>query len=241
MIAVLWAYDGWHLLTFAAGEVRDPGRNLTVGLLLGTLVVMFLYLLVNAAYMYVLPFRTLEGSSRVASDALELAIGPGGGVVVALAVLFSITGAMNSNILGGPRVFFAMARERLFFQRVAYVHPRYHVPTVSIALNGIWAAVLTFVGSFEQLFSYVIFVSWIFYALGAAAVIVLRHKHPEVERPYRVWGYPVVPILFCLMAAAIVLNTIANDFRNAFWGLLVVAAGLPACFYWSRKSGRSGR
>ncbi len=234
MIAVLWAYDGWHLLTFAAGEVRNPRRNLTVGLLLGTLSVMLLYLVVNLSYMFILPFRMLTDSSRVASDALEHAIGPVGGTVVALAILISITGAMNSNVLGGPRVYYAMARERLFFQGVAYIHPRYHVPTVSIALNGIWASFLTMVGSFERLFSYVIFVSWIFYALGAAAVIVLRHKQPDVERPYKTWGYPVVPVVFCLIAGAIVLNTIVNDFKNSFWGLLVVATGLPVYFYWRR-------
>ena len=237
MIAVLWAYEGWHLLTFAAGEVRNPKRNLTAGLLIGTVAVMILYLSVNATYIYVLPFQALEGSSRVASDALEHAIGPVGGSIVALAILVSITGAMNSNILGGPRVFFAMARERLFFHRVGYIHPRYHVPTVSIVLNGIWASCLTLVGSFERLFSYVIFVSWIFYAMGAAAVIILRRKHPEIERPYKAWGYPVVPVLFCLIAAAIVLNTVVNDFRNSFWGLLVVAAGLPAYGCWTRKTG----
>ena len=238
MIAVLWAYDGWHLLTFAAGEVKDPRKNLTVGLLLGTLLVMCLYLVVNASYLYVLPFRMLEGSSRVASDALESAIGPVGGSIVALAILFSIAGAMNSNILGGPRVFFAMARERLFFRGVAYIHPRHHVPTVSIIFNGIWASCLTLVGSFERLFSYVIFVSWIFYAMGAAAVIILRRKLPDIERPYTSWGYPAVPILFCLIAAAIVLNTVINDFKNSFWGLLVVVTGLPAYYYWTRKIAR---
>ncbi len=234
MVAVLWAYEGWYLLTFAAGEVKNPKKNLTVGLLLGTFLVMVLYLVVNLAYMYILPFPVLTGSSRVASDSLELAIGTIGGTIVAFAILISISGAMNSNILGGPRVFYAMAREKLFFRGVAYIHPRYHVPTVSIVVSGIWASFLTMVGSFERLFSYVIFVAWIFYALGAAAVIVLRHKQPDIERPYKAWGYPVVPVLFCLIAAAIVLNTIVNDFKNSFWGLLVIAAGLPAYFYWRR-------
>ncbi len=235
MIAVLWAYDGWHLLTYAAGEVRNPQRNLTVGLLVGTLLVMVLYLTVNLAYLYVLPLPVLAASSRVASDALEAAIGPLGGTLVAVAILISITGAINSNVLGGPRVFYAMAREGLFFKRVAYIHPKYHVPTVSILLNGVWAAFLTMVGSFERLFSYVIFVAWIFYALGAAAVIVLRRTRPEVPRPYKVWGYPWVPVLFCIIAAAIVANTVVNDFKNSFWGLLVVLTGLPAYRFWSRR------
>lgn len=234
MIAVLWAYDGWHLVTFAAGEVKNPSRNLTGGLLLGMLVVIALYLTVNVAYLYILPFPTLTGSSRVASDSLELAIGPAGGTLVAIAILISITGAINSNILGGPRVYFAMAREGLFFKSAACVNPRYHVPTISIILNGVWASFLVCVGSFEQLFSYVIFVSWIFYALGSAAVIVLRRKRPELERPYKVWGYPWVPVAFILIAAAIVLNTVVNDFKNSFWGLLVVITGLPAYFWWNR-------
>jgi basic amino acid/polyamine antiporter, APA family len=235
MIAVLWAYDGWHLLTFAAGEVRNPKRNLTIGLLVGTLLVMGLYIIVNLAYLYVLPLNSIASSSRVASDALEAAIGPLGGTLVAVAILISITGAINSNVLGGPRVFFAMAQEGLFFKRVAYIHPRFHVPTVSIALNGAWAVFLTMVGSFEQLFSYVIFVAWIFYAMGAAAVMVLRHKQPEVPRPYKVWGYPWVPILFCIIAAAIVANTVVNDFKNSFWGLVVVCTGLPAYLFWRKR------
>jgi APA family basic amino acid/polyamine antiporter len=112
------------------------------------------------------------------------------------------------------------------------------VPTVSIVLNGIWASFLTLVGSFERLFSYVIFVSWIFYALGAAAVIVLRYKRPDLERPYRVWGYPWVPVLFILIAVAIVLNAVVNDFKNSFWGLCVVLSALPAYFYWNHKTGK---
>jgi APA family basic amino acid/polyamine antiporter len=236
MIAALWAYEGWHLLTFAAGEVKNPQKNLTGGLLFGTLVAIVLYLTVNLAYLWILPFDRIAGSSRVASDAMERALGPVGGTLIALAILISITGATNSNVLAGPRVYFAMARQKLFFKQVASVHPRYRVPVVSIILQGIWAIVLTLVGNFERLFSYVIFVAWIFYALGGAAVLVLRWKQPDLERPYKVWGYPFVPLLFVLMAAAIVLNTIFNDFKNSFWGLVVVLSGLPAYFYWSRKA-----
>ncbi len=235
MIAVLWAYEGWYLLTFAAGEVKNPRKNLTGGLLLGMLVVIVLYLTVNVAYLYQLPFPDLQASSRVASDALEQGVGPLGGTLVAIAILISITGAINSNILGGPRVFYAMAREGLFFNQASYVHPRYHVPTIAIVLTGVWAAFLTLVGSFERLFSYVIFVAWIFYALGAAAVIVLRHKMPEIDRPYRVWGYPWVPAAFVLIAAAIVLNALVNDFKNSFWGLLVMASALPAYLFWTKR------
>jgi APA family basic amino acid/polyamine antiporter len=236
MIAVLWSYDGWHLLTFAAGEVKNPERNLTRGLLLGTLVVIALYLVVNFAYLHVLSLGEIAQSSRVAGEAMERAIGPIGGSLVAIAILISITGAMNGNVLAGPRVPFAMARDRLFFQGIAYVHPGYHVPTVAIVLTGILAGFLTLIGTFEQLFSYVIFVGWIFYGMGAAAVVVLRYKDPKQERPYKAWGYPLVPLVFSISAAAIVLNTLVNDFWNSLWGLAVVLAGLPAYLYWSRNS-----
>ena len=235
MIAVLWAYEGWHILTYNAGEVSNPKRNLTGGLLLGTAAVIVLYLTVNLAYLYALPFDRISGSRRLASDAVELALGPTGGTLIALAVLISITGAINSNVLGGPRVYFAMARQGLFFRAFAYVQPRYVVPTFSIVLQGVWASVLTLIGSFDRLFSYVIFVAWIFYGLGGVAVIVLRRRQPNLERPYKSWGYPVVPISFSAMAFLIVLNTVVNDFRNSFWGLVVVFTGLPAFFYWNRK------
>jgi APA family basic amino acid/polyamine antiporter len=235
MIAVLWAYEGWHILTYNAGEVSNPKRNLTGGLLLGTAAVIVLYLTVNLAYLYALPFDRISGSRRLASDAVELALGPTGGTLIALAVLISITGAINSNVLGGPRVYFAMARQGLFFRAFAYVQPRYVVPTFSIVLQGVWASVLTLIGSFDRLFSYVIFVAWIFYGLGGVAVIVLRRRQPNLERPYKSWGYPVVPISFSAMAFLIVLNTFVNDFRNSFWGLVVVFTGLPAFFYWNRK------
>jgi APA family basic amino acid/polyamine antiporter len=241
MIAVLWTYHGFHLLTFAAGEVKNPTRNLTGGLLLGSLVVMVLYLTVNLGYLAVLPFDTLKNSPRVASVSMERAIGPWGGTAVAIAILISIVGAMNSNILGGPRVLYAMAHEGLFLQSAASVHPRFRVPWVSILWGSVWASILTFVGSFERLLSYVIFVAWIFYALGALGVIVLRRKHPEIPRPYKVWGYPWVPVLFILVSSLIVLNTVVFDFRNSFWGLLVVLTGLPAYLYWDRKRKGSSR
>jgi APA family basic amino acid/polyamine antiporter len=235
MIAVLWSFDGWHLVTFAAGEVKNPQRNLTRGLLIGTLMVILLYLIVNLAYLHVLSLDEIAVSSRVAGDAMERAIGPIGGSLVAIAILISISGAMNGNVLAGPRVPFAMALDQLFFNYVAYIHPRYQVPTVAIALTGILASILTLVGTFEQLFSYVIFVGWIFYGMGAAAVIVLRYKDPERERPYKAWGYPFVPLVFAVSAMAIVTNTLINDFSNSLWGLGVVLAGLPAYFYWMKR------
>ncbi len=235
MIAVLWTYDGWHLLTYAAGEVRNPRRNITLGLLIGMLLVIVLYMLVNAAFIYMVPLPEMAGSSRIAGEAVTRALGPRGGAWVAGIILVSIVGALNGNILSGPRVFYAMAREGLFFRRVAYLHPKFLVPTVSILATGLWAAVLTLVGSFERLFSYVMFISWIFFALGAGAVFVLRHKRPLLDRPYRVKGYPWVPAVFIAVALAFVINALINSFGNSIWGLLVLAAGLPAFLFWNRK------
>ena len=236
MIAVLWSYDGWHLVTFAAGEVKQPRRNLTRGLLAGTLVVIALYLLVNLAYFRALSLDQIAASARVAGDAMERALGPIGGTLVAGAILLSISGAMNSNILAGPRVPYAMARQGLFFRVMAFVHPRFQVPSAAILLTGLMSAVLTLVGTFEQLFNYVIFVSWVFYGLGAAGVIVLRLRRPDLERPYKAWGYPVVPLLFSAAAVALVANSVLNDFIRVFWGILVIVTGLPAFFFWRSRS-----
>jgi APA family basic amino acid/polyamine antiporter len=235
MVAVLWTYDGWHLLTFAAGEVRNPERNVTAGLLGGTLLVMLLYVSLNVAYLYTLPLPGIAGSWRVASDAMEHAIGTAGLVLVVSAILLSVAGVISSNMLGGPRVFLAMAEDGLFFRGAAYIDSSFHVPTVAIVLTGIWAAVLTWIGSFERLFNGVIFVAWIFYALGGSAVIVLRRKKPDIPRPYKTWGYPWAPILFSFSAATIVLHSVVNDFMSSCWGLVVVLTGFPAYCYWARR------
>ena len=236
MIAVLWSYDGWHHLTLVAGEVRNPQKNITFGLLIGTLVVVVLYLIVNLAYLRSLPLFLIGNSDQVAADAMEHSIGSIGGILVSLAILISVLGAMNANILGGPRVFFAMARDGIFFKRLGHVDPHYLVPTVAIVVSGLLACAMVFIGTFERLFSYVIFVSWIFYALGAAGVIVLRLKYPQMTRPYKVWGYPWIPILFVLAAIALILNAVVNDFRNSLWGVLVIASGFPAYLYWRSRN-----
>lgn len=232
MIAVLWSYDGWHLVTFTAGEVKNPQKSLTRGLLFGIAAVITLYLVVNLAYLQMLSVSEMANTSRVAGVAMERAVGPIGSGLVAGAILISIAGAMNGNVLAGPRVPFAMAEDRLFFSRLTYVHPKYKVPTVAIFATGLLAVVLTWIGTFEQLFNYVIFVGWIFYGLGALAVIRLRWKHPEAERPYRAWGYPFTPLFFAVSAAVIVLNSLLNNFSNSVWGLVVIVVGLPVFVYW---------
>jgi APA family basic amino acid/polyamine antiporter len=235
LIAVLWAYKGWESVSYSAGETREPERSLPLGFFIGTLAVIGIYLVTNLAYLYVFPTSTIAGSDRIASDAMTVAIGPAGASVIAVIILLSITGAGNQVFLTSPRVYFAMARDGLFFRKTAEVHPRYRTPHVAILAMGAWSVVLSLSGTFEQLFTYVIFGQWIFFGLTVGAVLILRRKRPDLPRPYRTLGYPVTPILFVLAALFISVNTLVNEFWNAMAGLLIIALGLPAYLFWKRK------
>ena len=241
LVSALWAYKGWELVTFAAGEVRDPGRNLPIGIVGGTLIVIALYLSANLAYLYIAPAGAIATSTRIAADAMSAAVGPIGAGIVAGAILLSITGALNGTILAPSRLYYAMAADGLFFERFAAVHPRLLTPHISIAATAAWSIVLALSGTFEQLLAYVIFVQWIFLGLAGAAVIVLRRRHPDRPRPYRTWGYPVTPILFVAAAIAISVNSIILQTGNAAAGLGLVLLGIPAYFYWRRGAARSSR
>ena len=235
LIAALWALKGWEVATFSAGELRQPGKHLPLGILIGTAAVLVLYFGANLAYLYAMPIEAVARSNRIASDAMHLAIGPVGASVIALAILFSITGATNGHLLTGPRVYFAMARDGLFFRKVAEVHPRFLTPHFSIVALAGWSALLSLSGTFEQLFTYVVFGLWISYGLTVGAVLILRRKRPDLRRPYRTWGYPWTPALFVLAALFISVNTLVNRFWNSFAGLFILLLGLPAYFYWRRK------
>jgi len=236
LVATLWAYKGWESSTFSSGEIRNPEKNLPAGLLAGTLIIIGIYLLTNLAYLYAFPASEIAKSSRIASDAMNFAIGPIGASIIAFIILFSITGATNQNFLCSPRVYFAMARDGLFFKNIARIHPRFLTPHVSIfALVG-WSAILSLSGTFEQLFTYVIFGQWIFFGLTVAAVMILRRKRPDIPRPYKTWGYPATPVIFILSALFVSVNTLINQFWNSFAGLAIIALGLPAYFYWRRKA-----
>lgn len=236
LVAVLWAYKGWESSTYSAGEVKKPERNIPLGILLGTLAIIAVYILVNLAYLYVLPVGEIAKSDRIASDALKLVTGPVGGSLIALVILFSIMGAANQNILCSPRVYFAMARDGLFFKRIADAHPKYLTPYVSIVAISIWSIILSlFFGTFEQLFTYVVFGQWIFFGLTVAAVLILRKKRPDMPRPYKTWGYPFTPVFFILAALFISLNSLINEFRNAVIGLIIILLGVPVYFYWKNK------
>jgi len=235
LVGALWALKGWEVATFTAGELRTPEKNLPRGILIGTIIVVLLYLGANLAYLYAVPVQEMAKSSRIASDAMNIAIGPVGASLIALAILFSITGAANGHLLTGPRVYYAMSRDGLFFGKVARVHPRFLTPHISIMALGIWSSLLCLSGTFEELFTYVVFGLWIFFGLTVAAVLILRKKRPGLVRPYKTWGYPWTPALFVLAALFISVNTLINRFWNSFAGLLLIFLGLPAYFYWRRK------
>jgi len=232
MVATLWAYDGWSKFTFVAGEVKDPQRNVPLALIIGVFMVIVLYLLANIAYFDVLSLGGVMQSKLVAADAMKALIGPIGGAVISAAVLCSTFGSANGSILTGPRVYYAMARDGLFFKRVQEVHPKYRTPVVSILLQGTWAALLGLSGTYSQLFTYVIFAAWFFYAMTVGGVLILRKKMPDAPRPYRVWGYPVIPVLFILAALAIVVSTLLKSPVESLVGLVIVVTGLPAYRYW---------
>jgi APA family basic amino acid/polyamine antiporter len=234
LIAVLWTAEGYYMLTYAAGEVRDPGRNLPRALTFGLLTVLAVYVVVNIAYLYALPMDALRGTTRVAEAAATAMVGSGGATVIALTVLVSTLGADAAVILGASRLFYAMARDGLFFPAAAAVHPRFHSPHVAIAGLTIWSSLLALSGTYEQLFTYVVFVSVLFSMLGGLAFFRLRRIRPDADRPYRVWGYPLVPGLFVFGALYMVINTLAERPAESFAGLGLLVLGLPAYAYWKK-------
>ena len=235
LVAALWAYDGWNNVTMVAGEIREPQRNLPRALTFGTLAVVVIYLLTNLAYFYVLPAADVSTSDRVAATMMGRILGEPGAAAVSVAAMISIFAALNGSILSGSRVPFAMAADGLFFRKVATIHPQFHTPSVSILLLSAWSALLVLSGRYEQLYTYVIFASWILYAMATASVLVLRRKRPDLPRPYRTIGYPVVPILFVLVAGALILSTLADSPRESIMGLGLIFAGLPFYFYWKGR------
>ena len=237
LVSVLWAYDGWADVSFVSGEVRDPRRNLPRALLLGTLSVIVIYLLVNAAYLYLLPIAQVSRSPLVAADAAELLVGRIGVGMVAVVVMISTFGTLLGSMLTGPRIFFAMADDGLFFQAVARVHPRFATPSVAILLTAGLGIAYVLARTFEQLADTFILALWPFYALGAAAIFVLRRRKPGLERPVRAWGYPVPPILFLLSAVLILGNALLTDLGGTALAFGVILTGLPAYWVWARYRG----
>jgi APA family basic amino acid/polyamine antiporter len=236
MVGALWAYDGWMDLTFAGSEVIEPQKNIPRALVGGTVTVGVIYLLANIVYFRVLPIEAVAAASNVASETVRAFAGARAAAWITAAMVLSAFTTLNSSVLTGSRVPFAMARDGLFFRVADGIHPRYHTPAGAIAFQAIVSCIMVLTGKFEDLFSLFIFAQWIFYALSVASVYGSRRKEPDLPRPYRAWGYPVVPAIFVLGGFALTVNLfIQRPVRSAI-GLLLILAGLPFYWFWSRAS-----
>lgn len=235
LVAVAWAFDGWNNVNFVAGEIKNPKRNLPLALILGTLGITGLYVLVNYIYLYALPVQETVGVVRIAEKATGALFGSSTGTLISALVIVSVFGSLNGTILVGPRVYYAMAKDGLFFRKVAHVHPRFRTPGFSILIQAIWASVLTLLGSFEQIFTFAMFIAIAFWIAATASVFTLRKKRPDLPRPYKTWGYPVVPAIFIIASCGILLNTLLEKPVEAMAGIILTALGIPVCLLWKRR------
>ena len=235
LVAVNWTVGGWEYVTFAAGEIKNPKKNLPLALIIGTIVILVLYFLINIAYLKVLPMDSLIGEIKVGEMAARTLYGPGIAGVFSLVIIVSMFGALNGNILVGSRVYYAMAKDHLFFSSAANIHPKFNTPSNAIIIQGFWAAILTLTGTFEELITLVVFVNVIMWIAASSTVFVLRKKQPNLERPYKVWGYPYVPAFFILFSSAIMVNTFIESPEQSLMGLGLTLLGIPAYLYWKKK------
>jgi APA family basic amino acid/polyamine antiporter len=235
MIGVLWAYEGWQYVTFSAGETKDPQRIFPLGIGVGTALLIGIYVIANIGYVAALGADGAMKSERIAAEAMGSLFGPAAGKVIAAIILVSMFSAANGLTLTAPRLFYSMSRDGVFFAKLAEVHPRFNTPAIAIVTSSVWAMILAATGTFEQLLTYVVFVGWIFYALGALAIFAYRRREPELYRPFRTPGYPVTPILFVLSAAAIVINTVVTQPRNVIFAIGLMVLGIPAYYMWRSR------
>jgi len=234
LVAVFWAFDGWNNINYVAEEIKNPRRNLTFALVFGTLLITLLYVLTNVVYLLALPVKGMAGEVRIAEKATAALHGPAAAGLLSALVLISILGALNGAIFAGPRVYYALARDRLFFQRVARIHPRFQTPSFAILLQAIWASILALTGSFEQLFTFAMFVGILFWIAAAASVFTLRKKYPDFPRPYKTWGYPVVPMVFIVTLSGVLVNALIKRPVESLIGLGFVAIGIPIYYLWKK-------
>jgi len=239
LVAALWAYDGWNNVSMVSSEIKQPQRNLPRALIGGTLAVIGIYIVANASYFYVLKPSEVAGGTRVAAEMMDKIVGSWGASAVSVAAMISIFAALNGSILSGARVPYAAARDGYFFKAIARVHPRYHTPGVSIIVLNLWAALVVLSGKYDDLFNLVIFASWILYGMTAAAVPVLRWRRPDLARPYRTVGYPLVPVLFIIGAIVLLITTAIERPRESLIGIGLIVIGIPFYFYWKKQIGRN--
>lgn len=239
MLGALWGYDGWNNLTLVAGEVKNPQRNIPIALVFGTAFIILLYVFVNTAYFYALTPAAIADISKDTSVASEVAarfLGAGAITLMTIGLMASSLGTLHTSILTGARIPFAMAADRLFLPALARLSNKTRVPVRALVLQGVWACLLTLTGSFDTLTDYVIFGSWIFYALVTSSIFVFRRRVTEVERPYRAFGYPLVPILFLLVATWLLLSTLYNSPKQSLIGIFLILLGLPIYYYVARRN-----
>jgi APA family basic amino acid/polyamine antiporter len=241
LVAALWAYDGWNDLNMVAGEVKAPEKTIPRALIAGVALVGALYMLTNAGVQYVLTASQVAASPRAASDAMRVAAGMGGAALVAAGMALSMLVTLNGTVMSGARVPYAAARDGLLFPALAKVHPRFHTPATAIVVQcGLAVGLLTVSGKFRELFSLAIFAEWLFYMIAASTVFVFRRKVPDAPRPYRVWGYPVVPMVFVLASAALLYYTFMDNLRLSLGGVVVILAGLPVYAYFAQEKNGVG-
>ena len=235
MIAVLWTYEAWYFVTYAAGEIENPQRNVPRALVGGILILMSIYVLVNVAYIHALTIDEMKGTTRIAERAATALVGPWGATFIALTVVISTFGNNGAAMLAGSRLLFAMASDGVFLPAASRIHPTYRTPHIAIVALTIWSMILALSGTYEQLFTYVMFASILFSVAAGLALFRLRRTLPDRPRPYRTWGYPVVPLVFIVGSAAFVINTLLERPRESLAGLGLLALGLPAYWYWGRR------
>jgi APA family basic amino acid/polyamine antiporter len=236
MVAVFWTFDGWNNVNFIAGEIKNPKKNLPLALIVGTLLISTLYLLVNIIYFKALPVNEMAGTVTIAESSSSVLFGQTTTGFLSAAILISVFGALNGTIFVGSRVYYAMAKDKLFFEKVATVHPRFRTPSFAIIIQAVWASVLALTGKFEQLFTYVIFVAIIFWIGAAASVYTLRKKYPNLSRPYKTWGYPITPAIFILVSLFILITTLFESPVESLTGLSFIVVGIPMFYYWRKKT-----
>ena len=236
LIAVFWAYDGWVYITWVAGEVKNPRRNVPLAMVLGVLAVGAIYLAMNMTYVYALPLNEVAKYETIAHAAAAKLFSPAAAVWLSAMIAISCFSAAATCTLSGARVYLAMAQDGVFFRRMAVIHPKWRTPAFSLIGQGMWAAVLTLSGRYDQLYTYVIFGMVLSYTLTVIGLFVLRWKKPDVPRPYRCAGYPWLPAIYIIVGGAWTLNTIVERPSEAFWGALIVLVGVPGYWYWKRKN-----
>lgn len=235
LVAGLFAFGGWHMVTYNSEETINPRKTIPRALMLGTFIVTVCYIALNAVYMYVLPLATVASSTRIAADAADALVGHGGGAFMSGLVVFSTFGALSGIILCGPRVYYSMARDGLLFRWVGKIHPRYRTPNRAIFIQAIWSSVLVATGTYRALFTRVIYTEWIFFGLMTIGLFLLRRRS-DIVRGYNIWGYPVIPALFIISSFAIVANQIISDPAEGIFGLSLVLIGLPVYYLWAKKN-----